>query len=153
MRKMIVTLLVVACGCFLTNSANLAGGEKKVEPKCPVSGKAINKDNKDAVATHNGGTVYFCCEKCPKAFEADSKKFAAKANQQLVITGQAKQVKCVFTGEKLNPDTKIDVSGTPVCFCCGMCKGKAEEKKGAEQVNLIFSDKNFKQGFEVKKAN
>src|SRR5688572_30573270 len=101
MRKLFVALTLVACAAFVTNG--FAGGDKKADPKCPVSGKAIDKEHS---VKHNGGDVYFCCPNCPKAFEKDTAKFAAKANIQLIATGQAKQVKCVFTGGKLNPETK-----------------------------------------------
>ena len=146
MRKLFVALTLVACAAFVTEG--FAGGGKKADPKCPVSGKAIDKEHS---VKHNGGTVYFCCPNCPKAFKAE--KHGAKANVQLIATGQAKQVKCVFTGGKLNPETKIEVGGVAVCFCCMNCQGKAQDKAGAEQINFIFNDKNFKKGFQVKQAN
>ena len=67
-----------------------------------MSGKAV-----DATKTveFNGGKVAFCCENCPKAFNADSAKFAAKANLQLVQSGQLKQVKCPLTGKPTAPPT------------------------------------------------
>lgn len=150
MKKMIVTLTAAACALFVTTTFGSAGGAKKVEPKCPVSGKAIDKD---ASVEHNGGKVYFCCMNCPKAFEKDTAKFAAKANYQLLVTGQAKQVKCAFTGGKLNPETKIEVGGVPVCFCCFNCQGKVKEEPTAKQVEAIFNDKAFKKGYEVKKGS
>jgi YHS domain-containing protein len=114
--------------------------------KCPVSGKAATENSVD----YKGGKVYFCCENCPKAFSADSKKFAAKANAQLVATGQAKQAKCPLTGGKLNPDTAITVAGAKVCFCCEKCQGKVTAAKGDEQINLVFSDAAFeKAGYKV----
>jgi YHS domain-containing protein len=123
--------------------------EEKFSAKCPVSGK-------DAVETatgeYRGATVYFCCEGCPDAFTADTKKYAAAANAQLVQTEQATQIKCPFTGGKLNKDTAIKVGEVEVAFCCNNCKGKASEKSGAEQVALVFNDTAFDKGFEVKKA-
>ena len=116
--------------------------------KCPLSGKAATENSVD----YKGGKVYFCCENCPKAFSKDPAKFAAKANAQLVATGQAKQAKCPLSGGKLNPDTAITVAGSKVCFCCEMCQGKVKEAKGDEQINLVFSDAAFeKAGFKVEK--
>ena len=46
-----------------------------MQEKCPVSGKPIKADKK---TEYKGKTVYFCCDGCPKAFEADPEKFAAK---------------------------------------------------------------------------
>lgn len=45
---------------------------------CPVSNKPINPE---AVVEHDGKKVYFCCEGCPKAFEADPAKYMAKLPQ------------------------------------------------------------------------
>jgi hypothetical protein len=89
---------------------------------------------------------------CPKAFAADKAKFAATANHQLVATKQAKQVACPFTGEKVDTATKIKVAGADVCFCCDMCKGKAEAVKGAEQITLVFAEKGFDKAFKVGEA-
>ena len=70
----------------------------------------------------------------------------------MVVTGQAKQVNCPFTGKVLNPDTAIEVSGAKVAFCCNNCKGKAARYTGEEQFNLIFGDNAFEKGFKVEKA-
>jgi hypothetical protein len=68
-----------------------------------------------------------------------------------VATGQARQEKCPFSGEDIDTNTKITVEGAAVCFCCDMCKAKAQESK--EQVELIFNDKAFeKAAFKVAKA-
>jgi YHS domain-containing protein len=149
MKKYILAVVAVAALLFATTTGNLAGEKKEGKAKCPVSGKKIDKDNS---VEFNGGKVYFCCDKCPKVFEKETKKFAAKANLQLVATGQAKEVKCPFTLKDLNPDTKITVAGVDVCFCCNMCMGKVVDAKEADQINMVFSNKNFTKAFEVKKA-
>ncbi|QGQ22655.1 hypothetical protein F1728_08185 [Gimesia benthica] len=113
---------------------------------CPVAGKPA----KDSVtADYKGTTVALCCGNCKKAFEANPKKFAAKANLQLVATGKAKQVKCPFAGKPVNPAQSVTVAGTEVKFCCGGCKGKAAKASGDEQIKLIFNDKAFEKGFKV----
>jgi YHS domain-containing protein len=117
--------------------------------KCVVNAKAAAKAAN--AVDYKGGKVFFCCMNCPKAFSADTAKFAAKANHQLVATGQAKQTKCPFSGEEIDANTKITVEGATVAFCCDMCKAKAQESK--EQVELLFNDKTFeKAGFKVGKA-
>jgi YHS domain-containing protein len=149
MRKYLLAIVAIAALAFATTT-NLAGEKKEAKAKCPVSGKDINKD---ASVEFNGGLVYFCCNNCPKAFEKDTLKYTGKANLQLVVTGQAKEVKCPFTGKDLNPETKISVAGVNVCFCCNNCKGKAEKAEGQMQIDLIFGDsKKFKKAFEIKKA-
>src|SRR4030095_13582907 len=72
--------------------------------KCVV---AASKDAKEANAVdYKGGKVFFCCMNCPKAFAADTAKFAAKANAQLVATGQAQQEKCPLSGQRIDTATK-----------------------------------------------
>ena len=81
---------------------------------CPISGKPVVAEG---TAAHNGGTVYFCCAKCPDAFKGDTAKYAAKANAQLVQTGQAKQVKCPLKGKPVNKSHSITVAGVKIGFC------------------------------------
>ncbi len=111
--------------------------------KCPVSGKAVDASK---TADFNGGKVAFCCGNCPKAFAADSKKYAAKANLQLVQSKQLTQVKCPLTGKDCAPDKAVEVEGVKVGLCCAGCLGKASKVSGDELISLIFSDtsKGFK---------
>jgi YHS domain-containing protein len=142
---------VVAASAVLGFSAVRAAEEKadkKVELKCPVSGKAADKAN--AVA-YKGGEVYFCCMNCPKAFEKDTAKFATKANHQLAATGQAEQKKCPLTGRPLNKEQTVEVADVEVTFCCPNCKGKVAKAEGKEQLELVFADKAFDKAYEVKK--
>lgn len=149
---MSVSKLSIVCSAVLAiGLAAYAAEEKAKEFKatCPVSGKAALEDK---TAAYKGGKVYFCCENCPKAFAKDTAKFATKANQQLVATGQTTQAKCPLTGGKLNPDASSTVGGAKVGFCCNNCKGKVDAAKGDAQAELVFSDAAFAKGFEVKKA-
>jgi YHS domain-containing protein len=144
MQKISLSALIVAslCFCLTANAAD--------EPalKCPVSGKAATKDH---AAKYKDGQVYFCCDNCPKAFEANTKKFATKANAQLVASGQYKQVKCPLSGEDLNPATAIKVADISVSFCCDKCKAKVEAAKDKKQLGLVFNDKAFAKAFEKNK--
>ncbi len=143
-RYLFVALAAVAVVTLSLYAADLEG------IKCVVSGKAA-KDVDGSSVDYKGGKVYFCCANCPKAFSKDTAKFSAKANHQLVATGQAKQVKCPITGKALNPEQKVKVQDVEVVFCCPGCKGKVSKAEGAEQAELVFSDKAFEKGFEVKK--
>jgi YHS domain-containing protein len=49
-----------------------------LQNKCPVSGADIDASK---VTEYKGQKVYFCCGNCPKAFEKDPAKFAAKLPQ------------------------------------------------------------------------
>jgi YHS domain-containing protein len=123
------------------------GAEPKLDKaKCPVSGKEVKAAS---AADYKGGKVYFCCDGCPDAFKKDTPKYSTKANHQLALTGQAKEVKCPLAGRDLNPDTAIDIAGAKVAFCCNNCKGKASKASGDEQLELVFSDKAFEKGFKV----
>lgn len=121
--------------------------KKKVELLCPVSGKAADKEH---AVDYKGAKVYFCCPNCPKAFKDDPAKFAAKANFQLVASGQFKQAKCPIAGKKVNTEKNIEINGLKVCFCCGGCQGKATKAEGDAKLELVFNDKAFEKGF-VKK--
>lgn len=153
MIKRTILTASIALALLATYSTDAADkGEKSVEKaelKCPVSGRPAKEDKSLA---YKGAKVYFCCDNCPKAFAANTAKYAPKANLQLYATGQAKLVKCPIAGRKLNPATKIEVAGVDVCFCCNNCKGKALKAEGDEQIVLIFGEKAFEKGFEVKKA-
>ena len=86
--------------------------------KCPISGKPVKEDK---TVAYKKGKVYFCCGGCPSAFKkllkpkkGDSGKGSiargtklAKANHQLVATGQAKQAKCPIAGRPTKAATAI----------------------------------------------
>lgn len=141
-------VISLAIATLLTATLHAAYKADLTKCKCPVTGKECKEGTG---VEYKGATVYFCCNNCPKAFAKDTAKYAAKANMQLVATGQAKEVKCPFTGKDLNAKTKIQVDGVDVCFCCNNCKAKAEKLKGDEQIEAVFGDKAFEKGFEVTK--
>ena len=141
--KKLLTATGICLLALVTLTVN-AAEEKKAEPKCPVSGKAISKDH---AVDYKGAEVYFCCPNCPKAFEKAPEKFAAKANHQLVLTGQAKQVKCPLAGRPAKDDKSVSVEGVTVNVCCGNCLKAAT--KADDKVALLFSDKAFDKGFKV----
>jgi YHS domain-containing protein len=149
-RKVLAMLLVFSLGCAsFVVAADKEKKEKEPQAKCPISGQAINKD---ASAEYKGAKVYFCCKDCVAKFEKDTAKYAAKANEQLVVTKQATQQACPFSGGKLNPDTALKVDGISVCFCCDGCKGKVAKAEPDKQCELVFNDKAFEKGFKLKKA-
>jgi hypothetical protein len=111
-----------------------------------VSGKPVDETK---TVEFNGGKVAFCCGNCPKAFEANKEKFGAKANHQLVASGQLKQVKCPLTGRAMAADKSVDVDGVSVSLCCAGCLGKAKKASGDELITLLFKDTS--KGFEAAK--
>jgi len=130
--------LVVAftvCGMVIAESGITLEGIK-----CVVSGAAIDKSKS---VDYLDGKTYFCCGKCSKKFEDDSKPFAMKANAQLVATNQYEQGACPFSGGDIKEDTMIEVAGAKVGFCCNNCKGKVEKMNDEEKLTAVFSKEAF----------
>ena len=143
MKMRLLLAAIVGLSLAFAQSVLSADEEaKEFKASCPVSGGPAKEDNAVAFA---GKQVYFCCKNCPKAFEADTDKYANKAHHQLVQTGQAVQVGCPLSGRKVNPDTAVDVAGISVAFCCENCQGKAEASD--DVLALVFG--NFTKGFTV----
>ena len=142
MKRFIALIATVA---FLSTASLYGAKEVKLDGvTCPVSGKAVKAEH--AVA-YKGAKAYFCCPNCPKAFAGDTAKFAAKANHQLVLTGQFKLAQCPLKQKPLNTATKIEIGGKAVCFCCNGCKGKVT--KAEDKITLVFADAAFAKGFKV----
>jgi len=114
--------------------------------KCPVSGKAVDASKS---SDYNGGKVYFCCDGCKAKFDKDSAAYAAKANHQLVASGQFAQKACPLSGGKAKEGTEVDISGVKVSFCCPNCQGKVAKATGDDQIKLAFGD-TFAKGFAKK---
>ena len=136
-------LALVFCSAALVFcSAALVSAAPK-EPsaaKCPVSGKGCNPEKS---VVFDGGKVYFCCSNCETAFKGDSAKFAAKAHQQMVSTGELVQKGCPLSGGAVKAGTQVDIGGVEVGF--GNCTCKVEKASGDEQVALVFG--NIEKGF------
>ena len=135
--------------CFavlLVAAATVVAGDVELEGvKCVVAPRDANPEKS---ADYKGGKVYFCCGNCAGKFESDAKKYATKANHQLVATKQYEQKVCPFSGGDLNADTAIKLAGVKVAFCCNNCKGKVESaEKDAKKIELVFNDKAFEKGF------
>jgi YHS domain-containing protein len=135
-------------GCVLLAAGALLAAEKETAATCPISGKAINKE---ASIDYKGGKLCFCCNGCVATFNKNPEKYAAKANLQLVATGQAEQVACPRTGKPVNDEKTAEVGGVKVAFCCGGCQGKVAKASAEDQVALVFG-KGFDKGFKVKAA-
>ncbi len=140
-------MFAVCASAVLILSFTVAAHAADTDLLCPVSGKKVGKVS----ANHNGGEVYFCCKNCLKAFKQNASKFSAKANEQLVKSGQATQQKCPISGGKIKSGTELDVDGVPVAFCCKNCRKKVDQASGDEQLKLVFGDEAFKKGFAASK--
>ncbi len=142
MKSLIVSTLAVLLLCFVPTVRSANTDKATI---CPVSGKKATKVSTE----YHGGEVYFCCKNCLKAFQADANKFAVKANEQLIKTGQASQEKCPISGGKIKQDTALDVDGIPVAFCCKNCRKKVDQASGDAKLALVFGNEAFQKGFSV----
>jgi len=96
--------LLVALVCSVVTVS--AAVKEPKDAACPVSGKKCNPEKS---ADFAGGKVWFCCGNCEKAFSGDPTKFAAKAHQQMVSTGQLVQKGCPFSGGPVKAGTQLAV--------------------------------------------
>lgn len=146
----LVTATVAVCALSV-----LAGEVKLDGIKCVMNPKAAAKAEK--MVKYKGGQVFFCCDNCPKAFQAKIKEgdklVAAKGNHQLVATKQVKQSKCPFSGGPAKDATAIKVAGASIAFCCENCQAKAKAMEGNDQIESLFGDAAYKKaGFKLVKA-
>ncbi len=123
--------------------------EDKFTAKCPVSGEAATKEQFTA---YKEKQVYFCCDKCKAAFEAEPAKFEVKANHQLAQTKQFVQKKCPMTGGPIDKEQSARVSNVMVRFCCEKCKGSVQSATADEKMEMIFAEKPFKKAYVAAKV-
>lgn len=135
----VLAVLLIAGATVIAGDADLEG------VKCVVANRDANPEKS---AEYKDGKVYFCCGSCQAKFAKNSKKFAVKANHQLVATKQYEQKGCPISGGKLNPDTAIELAGTKVAFCCNKCKGKVEGADSDEaKLKMVYGEKAFGKAF------
>ena len=156
-RSALSALIVVGLvATALVNAEEKAKEAKKEDVlkgvKCPLSGRDIDKEK---FCAYKDAKVYVCCGNCQKGFAKASKdkpEVAMKANHQLVMTKQMKQVKCALNGKgKVNEKAKTKVAGAQVHFCCKNCLGKVTKMEEKEQIKTLFTT-NFDKAFKAKKA-
>ena len=91
------------------------------------------------------GPVFFCCDQCPKKYEADPAKYEKKVEkQQEVLMHYPKvQEKCPLTGKPIDAKVTSDKGGQKVAFCCTKCRAKyeADPDKYKEKVAASFTYK------------
>src|SRR3954469_21009327 len=89
---------------------------KPINTVCPESGKPVVLPN---TLAFEGKTVGFCCDKCPKEFEKDPKKFAANIKADAAPADKKDEKKADAKPADKKPDAKPE-------------EKKAEEKKVAD---------------------
>jgi YHS domain-containing protein len=76
---------------------------KPINTVCPVSGKAVVLAN---TLAYEGKTIGFCCDKCPKEFEKDPKKFAANIKADAPADKKPEEKKAEAKPAEKKPDAK-----------------------------------------------
>ncbi|NOX55454.1 MAG: hypothetical protein GXP27_13655 [Planctomycetes bacterium] len=153
MRKGIALAVLASVALLVTVSVARSDDHGKVDLKgikCFICNMQVSEDNS---ADYKGGKVYFGCGGCPSRFEANLKKYAAKANAQLVATKQAKQKACPLSGRPCKKEINTKVAGTTVYFCCNGCKKRVAKLKGDAQIEKVFGEAAFKKGFKIAKKD
>jgi YHS domain-containing protein len=144
-RWMVMSFVITALVAVGGLKAAKEEAKKEFKATCPVSGKPAGEDHVRELK--NGDKVYFCCENCPKAFEANPKKYNLQVHRQLVETGQVVQVACPLTGKPVNKDHMAEVGTTKVGFCCDKCEAKYAKASDEEKLKLLFANAAFEKGF------
>lgn len=114
--------------------------------RCPVTGDRVSME---ASIDYRGGTLYFCSTECIDKFRADRTAYEAKANTQLVATGQYEQTKCPLTGDAFVPRIKTKVCGIDICFSSTDSLKMVKRATADERTELVFGD-GFDKGFAMK---
>jgi YHS domain-containing protein len=114
--------------------------------RCPVTGEKVSSE---AVIDYRGGLLYFCSPECIEKFRADRDQYEARANAQLVSTGQFEQTQCPLTGEEFTARHKMRVCGVSVCFSSAECLKQLKRASADERAAMVFGE-GFLKGFAMK---
>ena len=87
--------------------------------------------------------------------EKTPEKYEAKANHQLVQTGQFVQKACAITGGAIAADSPtLEIVGTKIRFASDEEKQAVSKLEVDEQIAKIFGAESFKRGkFQLKQAD
>lgn len=134
--------LVILAAWIVAAAVAVAVPAMKIEPMCPVSAEPC--DPKVSLDFH-GGRVWFCCNTCKQAFEADPSPHTPLAHQQMVLTRQFVQRACPLDGAGVAAGTKLDLGGVEVGFCSDACRTRINQAAIDDQTRLVFG--NLGRGF------
>ncbi|MEM9413478.1 MAG: hypothetical protein AAGA30_20390 [Planctomycetota bacterium] len=115
--------------------------------KCVVSGKSAARKHE---SNYKGGKIFFDSRSSQQKYKFDALKYVARANHQLVVTGQYVQLKCPATNKHIAGRKTYEKSifGVKVHFCCQHCANKFTANK-ASQNERLFGKTNFDKYFVV----
>src|SRR5262245_53654722 len=83
--------------------------KKAAGPLCPVSGKPAKLSSKTMTMT-DAGPVYFCCEGCPKKYEAEPAKYKEQVEAQRKALAHMPKVQetCPLSGKPIKKDAFVE---------------------------------------------
>ena len=113
----------------------------------------VRKDVKGKkVFDYKDGKLFLCCSSCVKKMERDPSKYEAKANHQLVYTGQYTQHACPLSGEAItdsSPEFEVD-GGDLGAVSVRVSSQKLVDQLAAmelgDQIKSVFGPEGFEKG-------
>jgi len=141
-RWCIALALVLGIGglIYAEEKADAGKGKSAAGLLCPVSGKPAGLANKTMTPE---GPVFFCCDGCPKKFEADADKYKEQVAAQRAVLAHYPKVQetCPLSGKPIIKEAFVESEGKKVYFCCNGCAGKykAEPAKFKDKLAATYT--------------
>ncbi len=135
--------------CEVASAAEV--DESKIDGlKCFIM---VRKDVKGKkVFDYKDGKLFLCCSSCVKKMERDPGKYEAKANHQLVYTGQYKQHACPLSGNSItdgSPEFEVDggdLGAVTVRVSSKELVDQLAAMELGEQIKSVFGPEGFEKG-------
>ena len=142
---MLVCFTVAALLSSATGQEKAKSKDLLKDLKCFIMKK--RKVKKTKVVKYKGAKLYLCCGTCVKRMKKTPQKYEAKANHQVVYTGQFVQKACPISGKPLGEKSAVlKVGGVAVKFASTAHKDKVAKLKADKQIEAVFGKGAFKKG-------
>ena len=147
MNVLIKSTLAVLAGLIIAQPG--LADEKEKFPKgmkCFIMKKRTIKNTKYAI-DYKDAKLYLCCKSCVKRMTKTPDKYEAKANHQLVQTGQFEQKTCPISGDAVTANSpKLEIGGVNVRFSSDSHKAEVAKLEDGKQIDKVFGKDGFKKG-------
>lgn len=153
MNKIAVLTLLAALMAVAPSKAVAEDASDPLEGlKCFIMPKRDVKGKQEI--EYKGATLYLCCKACVKRMDRTPEKYEAKANHQLLQTGQYVQKACPLDGSDVTDSSPVlEIQGAKVKFSSEEHKSTIAALELDEQIEKVFGVDGFKKGkFELKKS-
>ena len=143
-----VTCLAMALVIGSLGPLSASAEEKKDvldDLKCFIMTKRTVKGKK--VYDYKGAKLYLCCGACVSRMKRTPEKYEAKANHQIVQTGQFTQKACPLSGDAVTDSSpSLKIGGVAVKFSKAEHKDKVAKLEADKQLDTVFGKDGFKKG-------